>query len=249
MFTWKLIKLRMTAYFCAMRKTALTLATSVALLAACGGCGTDDQGKAPRSKAPGGQVEDEQDARDGYYKPYEVFNSINGVGGKQVADIDAGDGYFTWRLLNAGADVIAVCRTQEEADNLKAEQEKRKIPDSRLTISIAPDLTQTGLGINKMDMIVMGGSMVGIPDPGAYGEMLLGNLKSDGFLLLFEWKPIDSPVGPPVDQRYQEMQMMDILQSVGYTDVGSQSKLLPYHYVIVAQRFQGEGVVPPGAPS
>ena len=249
MFTWKLFELITTAYFCCMRKTAWILATSVALLGACGGCGTDDQGKAPRSKAPEGQVEDDKDDRDGYYKPYEVFNSINGVGGKLVADMDAGDGYFTWRLLNAGANVIAVCRSQEEADKLKVEQEKRSIPDSRLTISVAPDVSQSGLGINKVDVILMGGSMVGIADPGAYAGTLLSNLKSDGFLLLFEWKPIDSPVGPPVDQRYQEMQMMDILQSVGYTDVGSQSKLLPYHYVIVAQRFQGEGVIPPGAPS
>jgi 2-polyprenyl-3-methyl-5-hydroxy-6-metoxy-1,4-benzoquinol methylase len=240
MFTWKLLSFITIAYFYPMKKTALLAAIGSLLLVGCGGEPASQN--APRSKAPEGTVEEVEDSRDNYFKPYEVFNSINGVGGKLVADMGAGDGYFTWKLINSGADVIAICDSQQEADALNAEKVKRELPDSRLLVFTRKSIEETGLGLNKVDLILQSGSIVGVSNPVDYASKLLNSMKPTGALMLFEWKPIESPIGPPVDTRYEEIQMMDILQAAGFTDVVSQSKILPYHFVFLGQIYQGEAI-------
>jgi len=173
-------------------------------------------------------------------KPYDVFNGFGGAGGKLVADINAGDGYFVWKLLKAGAQVIAVCETQAEVDALTKEKASRGIADKDLSIRLRP-LGQTGLRAKEVDVVFLSSGLAGITDGIGYANKIFGGMKTGGIFCNLEWKPIESPVGPAVEGRYTAEQIMDLVTQGGFTDVASLGKTLPYHNLILGMEYLGQG--------
>ena len=205
-----------------------------------GSCDSTNEQTVERSKPASNNAEvKEGDKRDAYLKPYEIFETLGGVGGKLVADIDAGGGYFVWKLLKAGAQVIAVCETQAEVDALNKEKASRGIADKNLTVRLRP-LGQTGLGPQEADIVFVGTGLVGIADNVNYASQIFGNMKSGGILCSLEWKPIETPIGPAIESRYEIEQAMDILSEAGFTDVAAFAKTLPYHNILLGMEYIGD---------
>ncbi|MBK7286630.1 MAG: DUF1698 domain-containing protein [Flavobacteriales bacterium] len=74
--------------------------------------------------------------------------------GKVVADMFAGDGYYTWKLLGAGARVLAIDDNPANIAALEARKKAEGIGDERLLVRLTPPGV-TGLIPNEVDLALI----------------------------------------------------------------------------------------------
>jgi hypothetical protein len=168
-----------------------------------------------------------------------LFHAMGGVNGKTVADLFVGDGYYTIKLLEAGAKVIAMDDDPRNIEALKAKKAELGICDERLIIRPTSPGTPD-LSANEVDAALCTRELLSVPDPIGYFSKVRGCIRFPSSLFLVQFMPQQTPVGPPLDQRLPEDRVMDAMEPCGFTDIGSYSKKLPYRYLVHAQMFAGE---------
>src|SRR5262245_47461739 len=113
-------------------RSSLAVLTFLALLAAaCGGDQpTDNNGGNTNtaSSQPPAHTPDDWHTCDS------LFAMMGGVKGKVVADLFVGDGYYTMKLLEAGARVIAMDDDPRNVEAITAKKNEMGIGDDRLII-------------------------------------------------------------------------------------------------------------------
>ncbi|MCL7412884.1 MAG: hypothetical protein M8353_04600 [ANME-2 cluster archaeon] len=60
-------------------------------------------------------------------------------------------------------------------------------------------------------------------------------LKRDGILAVVDWKKEETPMGPPVEHRFSELDVTEILRLNGFSQVETR-EAGPYHYLVVCSR-------------
>jgi len=168
-----------------------------------------------------------------------LFATMGGVNGRTVADLFAGDGYYTMKLVEAGARVIAMDDNPDNIAALEARKKELGICDERLVIRQATPGTPN-LDTNEVDIALCTRELLTVPDPAGYFGKLLPCIRFPHGLYVVNFLPEQTPVGPPLEQRGNEIAAMDIVGAGGFSDIGSYSKKLPYRYLLQAQVFVGE---------
>lgn len=168
-----------------------------------------------------------------------LFVAMGGVNGKTIADLFVGDGYYTMKLLEAGATVIAMDDDPRNIEALEAKKKEMGICDERLVIRTATPGTPN-LTMNEVDIALCTRQLISIPDPVGYFTKVRSSVRFPSSLFLVQFLPEQTPVGPPLDQRLPEDRVMDAMEPCGFTDIGSYSKKLPYRYLVHALMFSGE---------
>ncbi len=168
-----------------------------------------------------------------------LFAAMGGVNGKTVADLFVGDGYYTMKLLEAGATVIAMDDDPRNIEALEAKKKELGICDERLIIRSTPAATPA-LAVNEVDVALCTRQLLSMPDPVGYFTKVRSCIRFPSNLFIVNFLPEQTPVGPPQDQRMPEDRVMDAMEPCGFTDIGSYSKKLPYRYMVQAQMFVGE---------
>ncbi len=159
--------------------------------------------------------------------------------GRRVADLFAGDGYYTLELLKAGAMVIAIDNDQATLDKVAALAASSGFGPDRLITRVVPS-GRSGLSPGEVDRALCTRTFLTIPDAERipYFSQVHEALGPDGQLFLVEFMQVQSPMGPPMEMRVNETQVMDELSPAGFTDVISYSQKLPYRFVIQAMELR-----------
>ncbi|MBZ0207929.1 MAG: DUF1698 domain-containing protein [Flavobacteriales bacterium] len=151
--------------------------------------------------------------------------------GKVVADMFAGDGYYTWRLLGAGARVLAIDDNPENIAALEARKKSEGIGDDRLLIRLTtPGIT--GLIPDEVDLALITREYSTLGDRPAWFAQLMQGVKAPHTFYLVNFMPQQTPVGPPLSQRMGYNTVADEITGFGYDDVGIFYKKMPYQYVL-----------------
>ncbi len=186
----------------------------------------------PTATAPQLAPASEEDA---WRKPEVLVSIIPPVVGKSVAVLFAGDGYYAFKLVEAGARVIAIEPDGAQAGRLREAAAKRGIGTDRLEVRQVAQ--GTGLNPGEADMAFCSRSYLTVPDRINYFRQVRSALKSPAPLVLVDFAPAESPVGPPVSERISEQAVMDEMELLGCTDIGAYGKKLPYQWVVIAMDF------------
>ena len=140
----------------------------------------------------------ESPKRDAYQQPEKVMSYLGDIQGKTIIDIGAGSGYFSVRLAEKGAHVIAADVDDEfqefindriEKNNLK-NIETRKIP-----------YDSPGLKEQEVDIVLLVNTYHHIENRPEYFAKVKQGTKTDGELVIIDYFKWDIPVGPPTDHR------------------------------------------------
>ncbi len=221
------------------RPLTVQLAAAVALFAACDPKpSSDPAGAHEQSSAPSTATQattagaNEEDA---WRKPEVLISIIPPVVGKTVAVLFPGDGYYAFKLVEAGARVIAIEPDAGQAERLKEEARKRGLDAGALEVRAASQ--GTGLNPGEADMAFCSRSYLSVPDRLNYFKAVRTALKSPAPLVLVDFAPVESPVGPPAAERISEQTVMDEMEVLGCTDIGAYGKKLPYQWVVIAMDF------------
>lgn len=221
-----------------MRHTPLYFAAL--LLAACS-AGTDrtdpgapDPANDPEALAPAAYQAPNTAERDAWQKPQEVFLLMgNDLRGRTIADLVAGDGYFTFKLIEVGANVIAISDDQRQLDAIEARKREMKLGDDRLRTRLSPK-GDPGLAPDEVDACLLVHSYVSIPNKKEYLTKVYQGTRMPKPLFILEWLYGETPMGPPMTDRMSSEKIMDDIGLAGYTDVGTYSAKIPHQAFIFA---------------
>ncbi len=223
-----------------MRKNIFLIGLSVAALIACNrGADTNNTSAAQEKQ---GDPQALARTPDDWHACDSLIKVMGGVQGKVVADLFVGDGYYTMKLLEAGARVIAMDDDPRNIEAITAKKKEMGIGDDRLIIrSCTPGAPN--LSLAEVDLALCTRPFVSIPDRTGYFTKVKASVKPPCQVFIVDFLPEQTPVGTPMDQRVSSEQVMDAMEPCGFTDIGGYTKLLPYRFLIQAMDFV-EGAVP-----
>lgn len=169
-----------------------------------------------------------------WQEPAKVIAMLGDLSNKTVADIGAGTGYFTFRLLFKAEKVIAIDIDPSMIDimeNFKVNLDK-DIQDKLVTRLALP--SDSKLQDDEVDDILIINTIGYIDNRIDYLKKLKPKLKEGGRIMIVDFKSKQLPFEAPTTQRIPLFQMEKDLQESGYTLQKSDDTSLEYQYIIIA---------------
>ena len=174
--------------------------------------------------------------RDQWQKPDEVIAFLGEIEEKTIVDLGSGSGYFTFRLLAAGANVIAADVDDEFLSIIKDKVQKLGLEDENLNTLLLDD-DRLNVTSRSVDILFLVNVYHHISDRVNYFRQANSVLKEDGKIVIVDFYKKKLPVGPPKDHKISKDLVLDELTSAGYEEVAVDEELLDYQYIIVANQY------------
>jgi SAM-dependent methyltransferase len=177
------------------------------------------------------------ESRDVWQRPSEVLDLLGPVKGLTVADIGAGTGFFSFRLLFRKAHVIAIDinpKMLQIIENFKGNlnQERKNNIETRLALPDDPKLNK-----DEADIIIIINTMAYIDNRENYLKALHEKLPKSGRIMIVDFKSKELPIETlDSKDRIPLYKMEKNLKDAGFQRLSSYDKLLDYQYVIVAEK-------------
>lgn len=159
----------------------------------------------------------------------------NELRGRTIADLAADDGYFTFKMIEVGANVIAIDAEPAKLAAIEARKKEMGLSDERLRTRLGT-LSDPNLAPEEVDACLLVHSFVRIPDKPSYLKKVFNGTKEPKAFFILEWLNTATPIGPPMSDRMSAESVMDDLMYGGYTDMGTYTAKIPYQAFIFASR-------------
>ena len=147
-------------------------------------------------------------------------------------DIGAGSGYFSVKLANKGAKVIAADVSDEFQSALKKRIEDNNLKNIELR-KIPYD--SPSLAAEEVDMVLIVNTYHHIENRSDYFKNVKEGTNKNGELVLIDFFKTEVPVGPPINHKISMDQVIAELKEAGYSEFDINVDLLPYQYIIRAK--------------
>ena len=171
-----------------------------------------------------------------WQKPDMVISLLGDLENKTVADIGAGTGYFTFRLVPKAKKVIGIDIDRRFIDFL--DSVKVRLPEkyrtrfeTRLARPQDPLLRPA-----EVDAVMIVNTYAYIDDRVRYLRTLLKGLVPGGQLLIIDFKKNNLPIGPPEEYKIALSQVERELVTAGFRIHKIDKDALDYQYIILAEK-------------
>jgi SAM-dependent methyltransferase len=170
-----------------------------------------------------------------WQNPDLVLNKLGDLRGKTVADIGAGSGYFTFRMAQTAKEIIAIDIDYRFLDYI--EERKKEMPASqaekivtRLTVEDDPSLQKA-----EVDIVLVVNTFHYIQNRSEYFRKVKNSLKSNGFLVIVDFRNSDIPIAPPKELIVTPEVAFKELRDAGFREFSIDEKSLQYQYIVIAR--------------
>jgi len=174
-----------------------------------------------------------------WQQPGAVIDAMGDIREKVIADIGAGEGFFTKRLVPYADRVIAV-DVRQEAINYLDTLRQFELP-KKLQTRLEPRLGKYDdplLKDKEVDIILIVNTFMLIENQVAYLKKLYPTLRSDGRIVIVDFKKKYTQTGPPKEERLALGMLEDMLKAAGFHIVSSDDTTLEYQYIVVADKLR-----------
>ncbi len=175
----------------------------------------------------------EDPEREIWQKPDLVLAKLRDVTGKTVADIGAGTGYFSRRLAQKGASVIALDVDEQFLDYIDSHSHDSLNIFTRKVLFDSPQLDSA-----EVDAVIVVNTYHHIENRHNYFRDVWRGMKAGGQLMIVDFKKKDTPHGPPTEMRIEGFEVLRELQNAGFVKVIIDVKTLDYQYIILAKKYE-----------
>jgi len=178
----------------------------------------------------------EDPSRDAWQKPDQVINLLGDINGKTVVDIGAGTGYFTFRLAQNGARVVAADVDDDFQNFIASRKKDLNYSDEQIILKKVP-YDSPELTPSSADAVIIVNTYHHIEDRVPYFRKVYTGLVKDGLLMIVDFKkdqPDPEAPGPPYEMRIAKEEVIEELKQSGFTEFSVDTDLLSYQYIIRA---------------
>lgn len=173
-----------------------------------------------------------------WQKPDFVIAQLGDISDKVIADLGAGSGYFSFRLVKKAKRLIAIdidpamiALLEDEKSYYSSDIQERF--EARLA---TPD--DPGLAPGEADIILVVNTYPYIRNRVAYFSKLKKCLTSGGLLMIVDFKKRNLPIGPSKDSKVSLTTVEEELAAAGYDRIVSDDYSLAYQYIVKAYADQ-----------
>lgn len=185
-----------------------------------------------------GNIDTDAKNRDIWQHPENVIRLLGNISNQTVADIGAGSGYFSFKVLPHAKKLIAI-DIDERFINLM-NQKAAVLPEdlkNRFEARLAsPDNPR--LSENEIQTALVVNTYIYIQNRTHYFKNLKKSLSNKAKLVIIDFKDIDLPVGPNASIKLSAEQVMNELKEAGYSNITIDNNLLEYQYVVTAENLK-----------
>ena len=167
-----------------------------------------------------------------WQKPDLVIEQLGDVRGKVIADLGAGTGYFSRRIASKGAKVIAIDIDPQAIQWMQEQKERfpKELQDRLVIRHAQPD--DPHLLPDEVDMVLLVNTYSYINDRVDYFSKLREAIRSNGSIIIIDFKKRETPFGPPVEERIDVTEVEKELREAGYSILKVDEESLEYQYII-----------------
>ncbi len=184
-------------------------------------------------------TEEPKDDRFTWQKPELVIQKLGDISDKTIADLGAGIGYFSFKLLPKAEKIIAIDIDKEAVQILNGfknslDQNLKDKLDVRLATTTSP-----GLNPKEVDIIFIVNTITYIDNRAAYLQNLKQYLKEGGSIFIVDYKTKRIPEfteAPTMTSRVYMHVLEDELEAAGYSSISTDDTTLDYQYITVASK-------------
>jgi 2-polyprenyl-3-methyl-5-hydroxy-6-metoxy-1,4-benzoquinol methylase len=171
-----------------------------------------------------------------WQKPQEVIALFGELEGKAIMDLGAGSGYFSFRLANYGAHVIAADVNDEFQQSIrkKLEEDEFKHLQKNIELRKVP-YDNPGLQPGEVDGILIVNTYHHLDDRINYMKKALPGLKKGGKIIIVDYKTGVS-FGPPESHKLSLTDAANEMLNVGFSRLIIDVSMLERQYVIIGEK-------------
>jgi SAM-dependent methyltransferase len=171
-----------------------------------------------------------------WQKPNMVISLLGDLEGKTVADIGAGTGYFTFRMVPRAKKVIGIDIDRRfinfmDSVRVRLDDRYRDRFETRLAKPDDPLLKP-----EEADAVVLVNTYGYIGNRIQYLKTLWKGMAPGGRLLIIDFKKNNLPIGPPDEYKVALNQVQRELITSGFTIDKIDQAALDYQYIVLAQK-------------
>ncbi len=171
-----------------------------------------------------------------WQKPDMVISLLGDLEGKTVADIGAGSGYFTFRMVAKAEKVIGIDIDQRfinlmDSVKVRLPEKYQTHFESRLA---QPD--NPALQPEEADAVMIVNTYAYIENRIQYLKVLAKGMSPGARLLIIDFKKNNIPVGPPQAFKVSLAQVEKELLAAGYRIDRLDTESLDYQYIVIAAK-------------
>ncbi len=169
-----------------------------------------------------------------WQKPEFIINLFGDISSKVVADLGAGTGFFSFRLVRTAKKVIALDidkRFLSFMDSLKVELPK-DLQDRFETREVSEN--DAHLKAHEVDAVLVVNTYMYIGNRIEYLKRLKQGISKGGSIIIVDYKDKNLPVGPPSEIKIPLHTVENELKSAGYKVVSADDNTLEYQYIVKA---------------
>lgn len=169
-----------------------------------------------------------------WQKPDMVISLLGDLEGKTVADIGAGSGYFTFRMVAKAEKVIGIDIDQRFINLM--DSVKVRLPNKYQTHfeSRLAQPNNPALKPEEADAVMIVNTYAYIENRIQYLKVLAKGMSPGARLLIIDFKKNNIPVGPPQAFKVSLAQAEKELMAAGYKIERVDIESLDYQYIIIA---------------
>ncbi len=171
-----------------------------------------------------------------WQKPGMVISMLGDLEGKTVADIGAGTGYFTFRMVPRAQKVIGIdidprFITFMDSVKVRLPEQYRERFESRLAKPDDPMLKP-----EEADAVVIVNTYGYIENRVQYLKTMSKGMRPGAELLVIDFKKNSLPIGPPDEFKVALSQVEKELRAGGFELVKIDNDALDYQYIVLAKK-------------
>ena len=174
--------------------------------------------------------------RQSWQNPDLVLEKLGNLTNKVVADVGAGTGYFTFRLADLGAKVIAI---DIDPDFLSYIDDRREQLTSSQQEQISTRLSRPDdplLELNEADIVLLVNTYSFLPERINYLRLLNKGLAANGMICIVDYKDANVPVISDETPIVQAGTVRQELMEAGFSNINVDNSSLEFQYIITAKK-------------
>lgn len=183
--------------------------------------------------------EADDDSREAWQKPNLILDKMGDLENRVVADIGAGTGYFSFRMLSKAKKVIAIEIERDLIELMKnlafslSDSNKEKF-ETRFALPDDPKLQA-----NEVDDILIVNVVGYFEDRLDYFRKCYSALEENGKIHIIDYKVRKLPIeAPDYANRVYIHLIEEELEEAGFTDIITDDTSLDYQYIVQATKVQ-----------